>query len=150
MKKLISLLLVCTMVLSLGVVVFAEGEEPEYQTEVTYSGKYSGGGGTGGTEEYTLEVPETIEAGGDAKAVKLTGHWPANRQVVVDAEDTVTLSYSGSSETVNVNFAGITKVGSNVSELEVTENISVDEPNNAYFGDWKGVFSYTAKIENVA
>lgn len=147
MKKLFSLLLVGIMVLSIGSVVFAEtwGET----TTVTYSGKYQGGGGTtGGTEKYDLTIPATIVAGGDAGTVTLTGHWPSNRQVVVDADDVVTLSYGVNSEDVAVTFAGITKIGSNIAELEASESISVAAPLNAYFGDWEGVLTYTVVIED--
>lgn len=147
MKRLFSLLLVVVMVLSLGTVIFAEtwGET----TTVTYSGKYQGGGGgTGGTEEYDLTIPATIVAGGDAGIVTLTGHWPSNRQVVVDADDKVTLSNGSDSEDVAVTFSGITKKGSNISELEASESISVAEPLNAYFGEWQGVLTYTVVIED--
>lgn len=149
MKRLFSLLLVVIMVLSLGTVIFAEtwGET----TTVTYSGKYQGGGGgTGGTEDYDLTIPATLEAGGAPGTVTITGHWPANRQAVVDADDKVTLSNGSDSEDVAITFAGITKKGSNVAELEASENISAAEPLNAYFGEWQGILTYTVVIEDIA
>lgn len=77
MKKLLAFLLSATMVCSTVVTASAVGPSSA-ETTVTQTGS--------GTEQWTVEVPETLEPDTEG-IVKLYGTWGANRRVIVEVED---------------------------------------------------------------
>ncbi len=138
MKKTISVLLAVAMVLGLSVTAAAQ----TYETQVTAEGT--------GIEAFVLVVPEDLTAGGDAGEVSLTGTWPSNQTICVEAPDTLELTNSingADKKTTNIVFDGIEQAGSNTEAVAVTKPISVDGIENALFGTWSGSFTYTLTVK---
>lgn len=143
MKKFLSLFLSMVMVLSLGVVVFAE----DYSTDVSYTGEYTDASTGEHTEYFEVTVPAAMTPG-ETKEVLADGTWPSTRTLSVTAPSSVTLTNSidGGTKVLDVTFNAIALDGSNTVEVSTTENISVAEINNALFGTWEGTIAYTVSM----
>lgn len=79
-KRCISMLLCVAMVLSMAVPAFAT--DAGHSTQVEYVGK--------ATESYTVTVPSAMQPG-ETKSVTATGQWQSNHELVVTADESVTL-----------------------------------------------------------
>lgn len=154
MKKLVSLMLVLVMICSFSIVAFAT---TDYRngTDVTYNPADPDGipdsGDEVDLEAYTVTVPAVMLPGSEA-TVTASGTWASNRQLVVTADETVTLvnSISNADEKVlTVSFDGITKAGDNTAAVSATESIAVQEITNALFGTWSGHFNYEVEMQDV-
>ena len=134
MKKFISLTLAMLMVCSMGMTAFAADS-----TTVTYVGQ--------GTEAYTVTVPASMNPG-DTGTITVKGTWPTTKQLSVSAPDSVTLTcdIDGSTKTLDIDYDGLTVDGSNTTELNETETISVGEITDAIFGTWTGTITYTISM----
>lgn len=148
MKKLISMIVVCTLVLGLGVPALASG----YSTTASYVGTAA--------EEITITVPASLIAGGDAGYVTVSGAWPANKVVSISAPSLVTLTNSLTTAEANaaIDFDGIALGGSDTGTVSTSEEISVATPipkgvenvmENAVvmFGAWTGTFNYMVSVD---
>ena len=156
MKKLLSLGLVAAMAVSAMPMAYATTDVSN-GTEVEYLGSKTTIDGEGNevyAEAYTVTVPAKM-APGDSAFVKAEGTWASNRKLVVDAADSVTLGNSintNDTKELVVTFAGIELAGDNnvaVANYDADnqgEAIAVANIENALFGTWSGVFTYTAGI----
>lgn len=152
MKKTLSLLLVLAMVFSLSVNVFATTDYTN-GTQVSFNGEADndGDGNPDASEAYTVTVP-AVMAPGDTAAVTAEGTWASNRQLVVTADDTVTLTNSINSadqKVLDVTFAGIVKAGDNNVAVSDSADLSIANIENALFGTWSGLIEYNVEMQNV-
>ena len=138
MKKLVSLFLTLTMVMSFTSTVMAA-----HETLVTYEGQ--------GTSQYLLTVPAKL-APGETDDVKLEGTWPTNEVIHVTADPTVTLTndIDSSTKVLDITFNGISQAGNNTESVVKIEDISVSSMTNALFGTWSGEFYYNLSIEDTS
>ena len=152
MKKILSLLLTLTMLLSitaLPVSATEAGGNWNSGTLVYYNAADPDGDGVlDNTESYTVTVPAQLApgTGGDVLA---SGTWPSNRILVVTAEESVRLINSINADNYKdlaVTFNGMAVEGSNISSISETEPVSVAAISNAIFGKWEGVFKYNVSI----
>jgi hypothetical protein len=148
MKKIVCLVLAIMMLASVAMMASAaevqEGRNWREGTEVVYTGK--------GEEKWTVTVPALLTPGGDAEDVEAYGQWPSNKEITVDADDTVTLKNSinpADTKDLAVSFAGIKLAGSNTAEVSTKVGISVAEISNALFGEWRGTINYTVTFDGV-
>lgn len=154
MKKTLSLLLVLVMVCSLSMNVFAANVDYTNGTDVSFNGELDndGDGNPDASEAYTVTVPATM-APGETAAVNASGTWASNRQLVVTADDSVTLTNSinaADQKVLAVTFAGIVKAGSNTVAVSATEDLTVADISDALFGVWSGTIEYSVEMQNVA
>jgi hypothetical protein len=152
MKKVLSLLLVLVMVCSFSVCAFATTDYTN-GTLVSYdaTADNDGDGQPDASEAWTVTVPAAM-APGDTAAVKAEGTWASNRQLVVTADDTVTLTNSikaADQKVLDVTFAGITLAGSNTAAVEQSANLSVADISDALFGVWSGTINYDVEMQDV-
>ena len=107
-------------------------------TEVSYTAET--------TESYIITVPGVMNPG-DTGTVVAEGKWKPTSTLIVDADDTVTITcdVDDSSETLDIEFDGIYATGSNVDEMYIEEAIAV-ENFTAQFGNWSGKFNYNATL----
>lgn len=141
MKRLICLLLVCSLLLSLSSIVFGDNtytpdSDGDPVTTATYTGTQ--------TPTYTIEVPArlTPNSSGD---VKLVGQWPPNERVVVTAPEEIDMenSIDGTIKQLGITYTTIDLAGSNTAESSKTESISVGSfEYTPLFGVWSGVIEY--------
>lgn len=157
MRKFVSLLMALVMICSLTIPAFAttdvaNGTQVKYDAAADDTiGDNNGDGSPDNKEYYTITVPALLAPGGKGNVVA-SGTWASNRQLNVDADDTVTLKndISGADEKVlAVTFAGIAKAGSNVAAVSETKEVSVADIEAALFGTWSGTFMYTAEMVDV-
>lgn len=152
MKKTLSLLLVLAMVFSLSMNVFATTDYTN-GTQVSFNGEADndGDGNPDASEAYTVTVP-AVMAPGDTATVIAEGTWASNRQLVVTADDTVTLTNSINSadqKVLDVTFAGIVKAGSNTAAVSDSAELSIANIENALFGTWSGLIEYDVEMQNI-
>jgi len=115
----------------------------EDTTIVTYTGT--------GTKQYVLSVPATM-APGASETISLTGTWPFNERVVVEAQDKVTMYHDlkkSDTKVLDVTFAPIELDGDNCFEVAADSLISVADITNALFGTWTGTINYTLTFETI-
>ncbi len=149
MKKLISLFLVVTMLYCICPYVFAvniydQDDNEAINVPVSYT--------SAGTEAYTITVPTHLTPG-ESGVVVVEGKWASNRQLVITADANVILTNSINSadkKLLNIVFAGISKVGNNTTAISVSENISIADISDAFFGTWFGTFYYNVEIKDVS
>lgn len=141
MKKIISVMLVLTMLMSLCPVVFAtETTSYDNGTNIEYVGNAS--------EEYTITVPARLIPGGSG-IVTLSGAWPSNRVVSVWACDYINMTNNIDANDVkklDVTFERIDQIGSNTDRIKTVETVSVEEMTDVLFGFWEGLIVYNADI----
>lgn len=142
MKKYLLIFLLLSIVSLFCYITFADSE---YSTLVEYLGE--------GTEEFTLTVPAKL-APNTSGEVKVTGVWPSNRQLIVDADNTVELVNEGNvlnKKVLNIDFEGIKLKGNDVTSVAQTENIYVAKmPDDVLFGKWTGKFNYQVVMADVS
>lgn len=153
MKRFVSLLLVFVMVMSMGAMSVFATTDYTNGTDVFYdaTADNDGDGYPDASEAYTVTVPAKI-APGDTASVTAAGTWASNRQLNVDADDTVTMEHSfnpADNKALNVTFAGIAKAGSNTTAVSATESLTVDGIGSALFGTWTGTINYTVEMVTV-
>lgn len=140
MKKILSITLAVLMVMAMIPTAFATTNYTN-GTQVEYTAS--------GSEAYTITVPALL-APGASGTVTLAGTWSSDRKVTVTAADDVTLTNSinaNDKHTLDVTFAGISKVGDNTQSRTYTETVAVAEmPDNALFGTWSGTFYYNVEV----
>lgn len=143
MKRIISLILVLSLMLSFSSFVFADNtytsnSEEDPSTIVSYKGKDIS------DASYMITVPSLLKPG-QSGDVTLEGSWPSSMTVNVTAEKEVELTNSIDNKTkiLTVNFKGISQIGNNTSPItDVIEPVSVETISNALFGVWSGHFNY--------
>lgn len=141
MKKIISLLLVVSTLLSFSSFAFAE----EYQkgTLVIYENNKD--------IEYLIDVPAQLEPGKDAGTVSISGFWPSTMRINITTPKTVVLTNTkntSNSVSLDVDFAGIYAVGNDTEDSSASAEISVAEVENALYGTYTGTIIY--KVETTA
>ena len=141
MKKILSLGLVGVMALSMIPTAFATTDYTN-GTKVQYVGT--------GDAEYTITVPALLKPSGSG-TVTLEGTWASDCEVVVTADQSVTLTNSinpNDKKVLTVSFDGISALGSNVDTIVATETVSVGAIDNAIFGTWSGKFNYNVEFNS--
>ena len=155
MKKLISLLMVCAIVLSMSVMTVSATEAGGNWgdgTFVSYNAEDPDGDGVADNfEAYTVTVPAMM-APGDTSEVVVAGTWNSARKVIVTADEEVVLENSinpSNTKTLAVTFGTLEKEGDNTAAIEVKKDIEVADIEDALFGVWSGTITYTAEIVDV-
>ena len=142
MKRIVSLLLVLSLVLSFSSFAFAEEEGKKFETAIIYEGIQT---------EYNITVPSEIRVG-DTADVSINGYWPTDMMVIISAPEEVELT-STSNEAdkirLKVNFDDISVMGKGSSPVSVTEDLSVSKVSDKLFGTWKGIITYTVTIDTI-
>ena len=155
MKKIISLLLSLSLLLSM-VVMPASATEAGGNwnggTQVSYDAEADndGDGVADSSEAYTVTVPAQL-APGQSGNVVLAGTWPSNRIVNVNAESSVRLTNNinpANEKNLEISFEPIEQAGSNISAIEVSKEISVENIDKAIFGTWSGRFNYQVSVDD--
>lgn len=154
MKKLVSLLLVMSVILSMSVVAFADENTDDYTngTAVIY-GDDDDEIAEMGTQAYEITVPALMSPG-ESGTVAVTGTWASVSTLTVSASETVEMqcNLSDNSKTLAVTFAGIESAGSDIEEMSLTAGITVADWSEAVtaplFGEWSGTITYTAAFED--
>jgi hypothetical protein len=111
-------------------------------------GDSNGDGVPDNMEYYIVVVPAKL-APGEAGTVYAAGTWAFNRELVVTADDDVSLLNLGSKsdeKVLGVDFPGLNILGSNVSALYGEEAVAVEGMSNAFFGKWAGIFEYQVEL----
>lgn len=72
--------------------------------------------------------------------------------VTVSTDNTVTVTNNldNGTKTLDVTFPGFYQLGSNTDTISTSNTISVSNINNALFGTWTGIITYTVNIDNAA
>ena len=110
-------------------------------------------------ETYTVTVPATLTAGGDAGTVAVSGKWATTRKLVVSCpksiqlKNTVTDDYT---EALAITFGTVSgdndvqeTAGNNRAEVSAEYAISVAQPTNSnLLGDWSGTITFTVTMAN--
>lgn len=135
MKKILSLGLAATMAMAALPTAFAADQDHSLGTAVTIEGK-------GG--EYTVTVPATLEPG-QTGTVTAKGYWASGETLVVTAPSTVEVTNGIQKTNVNVSFAGIESLGSDLEEMNVPVSISIDD-GGIKFGEWTGIIEYNVDL----
>lgn len=158
MKKVLSLVLAGIMAVSMLPAAYATRDVAE-GTDVEYVGSKTTIDDEGNevyAEAYTVTVPAKMAPGGSA-FVKAEGTWPSNRELVVNADATVTLKNNintADTKVLDIAFDGIVLRGDNniaVANYDADtqgEAIAVADIENALFGTWSGVFEYQVKMQD--
>ena len=151
MKRIVSLLLAVLMIVAMIPTVHATTDYSN-GTRVVYNAEADndGDGNPDHTESWTVTVPAQLAPGGSGDVVA-SGTWASNRKLVVTADENVVLTNSINSadqKDLDVEFNGITLVGSNTAAVSDTKVVSVDEIENALFGTWSGAFEYSVEMVN--
>lgn len=135
MKKLLSILVCFSLILSLNISILGVNEESSI-TRVKYVGT--------GTETYEVDVPAEIKPG-EEKTVTLRGTWSplSLLQISADKEVVMANSLDDTEVKLNVIFDNLLDYGSYTDEVVLSGSISVDSMSNYLFGDWEGVFNYS-------
>lgn len=142
MKRIVSLLLVLSLVLSFSSFAFAEEEEKKFETAIIYEGIQT---------EYNITVPSDIKVG-ETKEVGISGYWPTDMVVNISVPEKVELiSTSNSKDKIDltVGFNSISLMGKGSSPVSVTEDLSVSKVSDKLFGTWKGIITYTVTIDTI-
>ena len=152
MKKILSMLLAIIMILSVAVLPVSATEAGgnwNGGTLVSYDAEDPDGDGVkDNIEAYTVTVPAQLAPGAGGEVV-LAGTWPSDRMVIVTADEEVILENSinpNNTKTLAVTFTTIEQEGSNISAIEVKEDVAVAGITNAIFGTWSGTFNYFVDI----
>ena len=143
MKKILSLTLVAVILLSMIPTAFAAENNWQVGTKVEYTATAN--------EQYTVTVPAKLAPAGSGTVI-LEGTWANNRIVTVTADPTVTLTNSikaDDQKVLDVTFDGISEAGSNTTSQKFTQDISVENIENALFGNWSGKFNYNVSPSDV-
>lgn len=136
MKKILSLTLAVLMVVSMIPTAFAaETQDYSLGTAVTVEG--AGG-------EYTVTVPATLNAG-QTGTVTAKGYWASNQQLRVTAPSVIEVTDGTQKTNINISFAGINSVGSDLEEMNIPVSISIDD-GGIKFGTWTGIITYTVNL----
>ena len=157
MKKIVSLLLSLSMLLSMVVLQVSAATEAGGNwnggTQVAYNAEDPDGDGVlDNTEAYTVTVPAQLAPGTSGEVV-LAGTWASDRMVTVTADEEVVLENSinpDNTKTLEITFATIEQIGDNEFAIEVKEDVSVADIEKAIFGIWGGVFEYQVEAADVA
>lgn len=165
MKKLVSLLLAGSLVLSTIPTAFAVDYTAGTQVSYNSNADNDGDGYPDSTEAYSITVPAKL-APGDTGYVVAEGTWASNRKLIVNiasnpvtGRQSVTLTNdidSSNTKELDIAFEGISLFGSNttaVTNVDATNApygtpVSVADIENALFGTWSGIFNYNAEIFN--
>lgn len=148
MKKILSLALAGVMMFSALPMAYAADVNYDQGTAVEYIANDEA------NEKWTVTVPAKLAPGGSGD-VTASGTWASDRQLVVGlTANTVTLTnQTNGTDTKNLDltFEGITLAGDNTKAVSMTKAVSVAEmPADALFGTWKGTFTYTVEMQDVA
>ena len=140
MRRFTSCVLALVMTAGLSNTALAAQQGWNYGTQVEYIATT--------VETWTVTVPAQLapEESGDVDA---QGTWAGNRKLVVTADTEVELINNlNAAETamLDIYFDGISQLGNNTNEINVTEQISVGAIENALFGTWSGKFNYTVSM----
>lgn len=134
MKKIISMLMACAMMVSAIPVAHAAST-----TNVTVVGE-------GG--QYYVTVPTSISPD-EGGSVRVYGKWASHETVKVWTDSTVQVTHKATKATteVNVTFDGIESLGNDLAEMDISKPISVDH-GNIIFGEWNGVIEYNVEFKS--
>ena len=138
MKKILSLLLVGVMALSMIPTAMAADVDVQQGTQVTVVG-------TGG--EYTVTVPATLTPG-QTGTVTAKGYWASNETLKVSTPATVEVTDGTQKTNINISFAGIESAGSDLDEMNIPVDISIDD-GGIKFGEWTGTIIYNVELAEV-
>lgn len=132
-----------------GLTGSGQGTIVEYDAaDDTNIGDSNGDGVPDNMEYYIVVVPAKL-APGESGTVYAAGTWGFNRELVVTADNDVTLLHLGSGgdeKVLGVDFPGLNILGSNVSALQGEEDVAVEDMSNAFFGKWAGIFEYQVEL----
>ena len=149
MKKVVCLLM--SLIMCMSISVYAANETSS-STHVEYIGSRepSGGGDSSETvgEYYEITVPALMNPG-DTDEVSVDGYWAANRKLTVTTDSKVTMTNSGSTRDLVVEFDSISESGSNTEQMHCTTDISVQAMDDVIFGLWSGTITYTISVSDV-
>ena len=139
-NKFVSLLLAMVMAASLAVPAFAA---EDYFTTVSYT--------SDSTENYRVTVPATLSPGSIGE-ITVTGSWPKAKSVKITVQSTVTLTNDineRDTKTVKVNLSQSTFPGDNNHQVAAVSSISVSDIENALFGTWSGIITYSIELKTI-
>lgn len=148
MKKILSLALAAVMMFSALPMAYAADVNYDQGTAVEYIANDEA------NEQWTVTVPALLAPGGSGD-VTAAGTWASDRQLVVGLKaNTVTLvnqTNGTDSKTLDLTFEGITLAGNNTKSVSMKKAVKVaDMPADALFGTWKGTFTYTVELQDIA
>ncbi len=144
LNKTLSLLLAVIMIIGMLPMNVLATTDYTNGTDVSYTNPNA-------SEGYTVTVPASMKPGATG-SVKAEGTWASNRQLVVTADMTVTLTNSineNEKKVLDVTFEGIVLDGSNTAIVSEIQEISVANIKDVLFGVWSGVFYYTVSIDTI-
>ena len=135
MKKILSLTLAALLLVSMIPTTMAADQDVSLGTDITVVG--AGG-------EYSVTVPATLEPG-HVGTVTASGYWASNQRLLVTAPSTIEVSSGDKKASVNVSFAGIDSLGSDIQEMNIPVDISIDD-GGIKFGEWTGTIVYNVEL----
>lgn len=140
LKRIVSLLLVCTLLFSFSSLAFAEDGGKKYETAIVYEGIQT---------EYSISVPAEIKPG-ETKQVSVAGYWPTDMVVNVSVPEKVELVNTRNSNDkieLKVKFNSISQFGEGSSSVSVTEDLTLEGVSGKLYGTWEGYIIYDVLID---